>query len=168
IRPRMWAARASSGTALERCDSTVVIAGRLAGMRLTSLEQMQIDRVMARCRGDLSAAYALGSALTEAFPRSELMWEQRARDALDVDRPREAVTILERLHPDSGALDGREGYYNWLTNDYHLLGQPETELETDLSARRRFPRNLATLRMELLALAALGRGREVNQHFDEI
>ena len=166
--PLIWAAWAYSGTALDQCDSTVVIAGRLAGMRLTSLEQMQIDRVMARCRGDLSAAYALGSALTEAFPRSELMWEQRARDALDVDRPREAVTILERLHPDSGALDGRAGYYNWLTNAYHLLGQHETELEAAQRARRRFPRNLATLRMELLALAALGRGREVNQHFDEI
>ncbi len=166
--PLIWAAWAYSGTALDQCDSTVVIAGRLAGMRLTSLEQMQIDRVMARCRGDLSAAYALGSALTEALPRSELMWEQLARDALDVDRPREAVTILERLHPDSGALDGRAGYYNWLTNAYHLLDRHDRELQVARRARRRFPRNLATLRMELLALAALGRGREVNQHFDEI
>src|SRR2546430_9769722 len=54
-----------------------------------------IDRVMARCRGDLAAAYALGRALTEAVPHSELMWEQFARDALDFDRPREAVTRSE-------------------------------------------------------------------------
>src|SRR5256886_3703568 len=112
-----------------------------------------IDRVMARCRGDLAAAYALGRALTEAVPHSELMWEQFARDALDFDRPREAVTILERLHPDSGALDGRAGYYNWLTNAYHLLGEHDRELEAAQRAQRRFPRNLATLRMELLALA---------------
>jgi len=166
--PLIWAAWAYSGTALDECDSTVTIARRLAGMRLTSLEQMQIDRVLARCRGDLPAAYGLGLALTEALPRSELMWEQLARDALALDRPREAVTILERLHPDSGALDGRAGYYNWLTNAYHLLGEHDRELEAAQRARRRFPRNLATLRMELLALAALGRGREVNQHFDEI
>ena len=166
--PLIWAAWAHGGTALDQCDSTAVIAGRLAGMRLTGLEQMQIDRVMARCRGDLPAAYALGRALTEALPRSELMWEQLARDALDFDRPREAVTILERLHPDSGALDGRAGYYNWLTNAYHLLGQHDRELEAAQRARRRFPRNLATLRMELLALAALGRAREVSQRFDEI
>src|SRR2546427_6751344 len=102
---------------------------------------------MARCRGDLPTAYALGRALTEAVPRSELMWEQLARDALDADRPREAVTILERLHPDSGALSGRAGYYNWLTNAYHLLGQHERELDAAQRARRRFPRNLATLRM---------------------
>ncbi len=166
--PLIWAAWAYSGTALDQCDSTVAIAGRLAGMRLTSLEQMQIARVMARCRGDLPAAYALGQALTKAVPRSEVMWEQLARDALDLDRPREAVTILERLHPDSGALDGRAGYYNWLTNAYHLLGRHDRELEAAQRARRRFPRNLATLRMELLALAALGRGRDVTERFDEI
>jgi len=166
--PLIWAAWAHSGTALDQCDSTASIARRLRGMRLTRLEQMQIDRVMARCRGDLPTAYALGRALTEAVPRSELMWEQLARDALDADRPREAVTILERLHPDSGALSGRAGYYNWLTNAYHLLGEHDRELEAALRAQRRFPRNLATLRMELLALAGLGRGREVNERFDEI
>src|SRR2546426_4984052 len=80
----------------------------------------------------------------------------------------EAITILERLHPDSGALSGRAGYYNWLTNAYHLLGEHDRELEAAHRARRRFPRNLATLRMEFLALAALGRGREVSQRFDEI
>src|SRR2546427_11980319 len=129
---------------------------------------MQIDRVMARCRGDLAGAYALGSRLVEAVPRSELMWEQHAVDALDLNRPREAVTILERLHPDSGALSGRAGYYNWLTNAYHLLGEHDRELDVAERARQQFPRNLATLRMELLALAALGRAREVNERFDEI
>src|SRR5881296_2805021 len=166
--PLIWAAWAHSGTALDQCDSTATIASRLRGMRLTRLEQMQIDRVMARCHGDLPTAYALGRALTEAVPRSELMWEQLARDALDLDRPREAVTILERLHPDSGALSGRAGYYNWLTNAYHLLDQHDRELAAAQRARRRFPMNLATLRMELVALAALGRGREVNERLDEI
>src|SRR2546426_8721348 len=166
--PLIWAAWAYSGTALDQCDSTATIARRLGGMRLTGLERKQIDRVMARCRGDLPSAYALGRALTEAVPRSELMWEQLARDALDADRPREAVTILERLHPDSGALSGRAGYYNWLTNAYHVLGEHDRELEVARRARRRFPRNLATLRMELLALTALGRGREVTARFDEI
>jgi len=166
--PLIWAAWAHGATALDECDSTAAIAGRLARMRLTGLEQMQIGRVMARCRGDLRAAYALGRALTEVVPRSELMWEQLARDALDFDRPGEAVTILERLHPDSGALSGRAGYYNWLTNAYHLLDQHDRELDAAQRARRRFPRNLATLRMELLALAALRRGREVSERFDEI
>ena len=166
--PLIWAAWAHAGTALDQCDSTAAIAERLAAMRLTSLEQMQIDRVMARCRGDLPAAYALGRRLLEAVPRSELMWEQHAVDALNLNRPREAVAILERLHPDSGALSGRAGLYNWWTTSYHLLGEHDRELEVAQRARQRFPRNLATLRVELLALAALGRVREVNERLDEI
>ena len=166
--PLIWAAWAYGGTALDQCDSTAVLAKRLGGMNLTPLEQLQIDRVMARCRGDLPAAYALGKRLTDALPSSELMWEQLARDALDFNRPREAITILERLHPDNGALSGRAGYYNWLTNAYHLLGEHDRELRAARRARQRFPRNLATLRMELLALSGLGRGREVIERLDEI
>jgi DNA-binding SARP family transcriptional activator/TolB-like protein len=166
--PLIWAAWAHGGTALDQCDSTAVLATRLAGMSLTPLEQLQIDRVMARCRGDLAAAYTLGRRLTDALPRSELMWEQLARDALDFNHPQEAVTILEGLHPDSGVLSGRAGYYNWLTNAYHVLGEHKRELRAARRARERFPRNLATLRMELLALSALGRGREVIERLDEI
>src|SRR5439155_1563078 len=85
--PLIWAAWAHSGTALDQCDSTASIASRLRGMRLTRLEQMQIDRVMARCHGDLPTAYALGRALTEAVPRSELMWEQLAPDPIRLPAP---------------------------------------------------------------------------------
>jgi DNA-binding SARP family transcriptional activator/TolB-like protein len=166
--PLIWAAWAHGGTALDQCDSTAVLAKRLAQMNLTPLERLQIDRVMARCSGDLAGAYALGRRLTDALPRSELMWEQLARDALDFNRPREAVKILERLHPDSGVLSGRAGYYNWLTNAYHVLGEHDRELRAAHFARQRFPRNLATLRMELLALSALGRGREVIERLNEI
>jgi serine/threonine-protein kinase len=166
--PLIWAAWAHGGTALDQCDSAAAIAKRLAAMSLTHLEQLQIDRVMARCRGDLAAAYALGKRLTDALPRSELMWEQLARDALAFNRPGEAVTILERLHPDNGVLRGRAGYYNWLTNAYHVLGEHARELRAAQRARQQFPRNLATLRMELLALSALGRGREVVERLDEI
>src|SRR5256712_14226476 len=96
-------------------------------MRLTGLEQMQIDRVMARCRGDLPAAYALGRALTEAVPRSELMWEQLARDALDFDRPAEAVTNLPPVDPRSGAPHRRAGHYHLLANTHHLVRQHRPE-----------------------------------------
>jgi len=166
--PLIWAAWAYSGTALDQCDSTAAITRRLTGMRLTPLEQMQIDRVMARCRGDLAAAYRLGRALSEALPRSDLMKEQLARDALDWGRPREAVAILNAIDPDSGALRGRASYYNWLTNAYHLLDQHDRELAAARRARQRFPKNVATLRMELLALAALGRGDEVSERLSDI
>src|SRR3989441_5123388 len=56
------------------------------------------------------------------------------------------------------------------TTLFRSLDQHDRELEAARRARRRFPRNLATLRMELLALAALRRGREVRseEHTSEL
>jgi DNA-binding SARP family transcriptional activator/TolB-like protein len=164
--PLIWAAWVHQ--TLNECDSTEAIARRLSALRLSRLEQMQIDRQINRCRGDLPAAYRLAHALADARPGSEVWQEQLARDALNFNRPREAVEILERLHPERGALRGRTSYYNWLTNAYHLLGQHERELQAAERARARFPGNLAALRMELMALAALGRGRDVAQRLDDI
>ncbi len=151
-----------------QCDSTEAIAARLGALRLSRLEQIQIDRQMARCRGDLESAYRLGHVLADARPQSEVWQEQLARDALNFHRPREASLILERLHPDEGALRGRASYYNWLTNARHLLGEHDVELEVALRGRARFPGNLAMWRTELLALSALGRGDEVVTRLDEI
>lgn len=164
--PLIWAAWVHQ--AFGQCDSTEAIAGRLQALQLSPLERIQIDRQMARCRGDLPAAYRLAHALTDARPHSEVWQEQLARDALNFNRPREALEILARLHPDRGALRGRVSYYNWVTSARHLLGQHERELAVAASARSHFPGNLAAWRMELLALAALRRGGEVNARLDEI
>jgi DNA-binding SARP family transcriptional activator len=164
--PLIWAAWVHQ--TFGQCDSTEAIAGRLAALHLSRLEQIQIDRQMARCRGDLPAAYRLAHALVDARPRSEVWQEQLARDALNFDRPHEAIEILERLHPERGALRGRASYYNWLTNARHLLGEHEQELEVARRGRARFPGNLAPWRTELVALSALGRGREVNGRLNEI
>ena len=67
-----------------------------------------------------------------------------------------------------GLLRGRPSYYNWLTNAYHLLGRHDRELEVAAQARAHFPSNLAALRTELIALAALGRGQEVTARLREI
>jgi DNA-binding SARP family transcriptional activator len=164
--PLIWAAWVHQ--TFGQCDSTQAMAGRLAALRLSRLEQLQIDRQMARCRGDLPAAYRLAHALVDARPGSEVWQEQLARDALNFQRPREAAQILEGLHPDRGALRGRASYYNWLTNARHLLGEHELELEVARRGRAHYPGNLAAWRTELVALAALGRGREVNVRLDEI
>jgi DNA-binding SARP family transcriptional activator len=164
--PLIWAAWIHQ--TFGQCDSTEAIVRRLASLPRSRLERLQVDRQMARCRGDLAAAYRAAHALVDARPGSEMWQEQLARDALNAARPREAVAILRRLRPERGALRGRVSYYNWLTNAHHLLGEHDRELDVARRARARFPGNLAALRMELMALAALGRGREVMERLGEI
>jgi tetratricopeptide (TPR) repeat protein len=104
----------------------------------------------------------------EALPGSEWVGEEVSRNAIAIHRPREALTVLAKLHPDRGALQGRTAFYNWLNIANHLIGAHDRELEEARRGRRQYPNNIATLRHELRALAALGRLREVNRGLDEI
>jgi hypothetical protein len=150
-----------------RCDSTELLAGRLARMPLTRLEEPQVERQLAHCRGDLSAAYTLSRRLADALPGSEVSLFSLAQAAMAIDRPGEALAILRQLHPDRGPLRDRGNYYIWVATAYHWRGDHRRELQAAEDGNRKFG-NLATLRLELLALAALGRVQEVNERLDSV
>jgi len=136
--------------------------------QLARLDHLFLEKEIARCRGDWAAAYRASRLMYAALPGSEWVGEEVSRNAIAIHRPREALSVLAKLHPDRGALQGRTAYYNWLNIANHLIGAHEQELEAARRGRRQYPNNIATLRHELLALAALGRVREVNKGLDEI
>jgi serine/threonine-protein kinase len=152
---------------LNECNKTDSIARVLSTRReMPPLDRYFLEKEVARCRGDLAAVYRASRRMYEVSPASEYMAEQLARDALALDRPREALRILEVLEPTRGELRGRTSYYLWLTASYHWIEDHRRELEAARRARRQYPNNLATLRQELLALAALGRVREIKERLD--
>ena len=155
---------------LDECEMTDSIVRLLSDRQppLARLDQLFLEKEIARCRGDWTAAYRASRRMYEALPGSEWVGEEVSRNAIAIHRPREALSVLAKLHPDRGALQGRTAYYNWLNIANHLIGAHEQELEAARRGRRQYPNNIATLRHELLALAALGRVREVNKGLDEI
>jgi tetratricopeptide (TPR) repeat protein len=154
---------------LNECEKTDSIARALGGRHeMARLDRYFLEKEVARCHGDLPAVYRASRRMYDASPASEYMAEQVARDALALNRPREALRILETLHPARGELRGRTSYYLWLTAAYHWIGAHRRELEAARRARHQYPNNLATIRHELLALAALGRLREINERLDAI
>jgi len=155
---------------LDECEKTDSIVQFLSNRqpRLARLDKDFLDKEIARCRGDWAAAYRASRRMYEASPRSEWVAEEVSRNAIAIHRPREALSILETLHPDRGALQGRTAYYNWLNIANHMIGAHDEELEAAQRGRRQYPNNIATLRHELLALAALGRLHDVNSRLDEI
>ena len=166
--PLVWAAFAHWWRF--ECEKTEGLSKKLATVpeRLARVDRLMLDRWVAQCHGDLPAVYQRSRLLVEALPGSELMAGYLGRDALLIDRPREAISILRRLHPDRGALRDWPYYFYWLTAAYHSLGEHERELEAARLQRRLNPSNLGSLRHEALALAALGRVREVNELLDEL
>jgi len=168
--PLVWAAFVHHS--LNECDKTDSLA-RVLRMRhelLARFDQWYLDREVSQCRGDMAAAYQISRQIAQALPSSELSAEFAGRAALSVNRPREAIAILTRLHPAGDQLAGRAGfYYLWLTASYHILGEHREELAAAQRFRRDDPdRRLGMLRDELFALAALGRVRDVEHGIDEI
>jgi DNA-binding SARP family transcriptional activator len=155
---------------LDECAKTDSIARLLSDRRarMARLDQYIVEREEARCRGDWAAAYRASRRTQEVLPGSEWVAEEVGRHAIAIHRPQEALTVLEKLHPERGELRGRTAYYNWLHMAYHLTGAHGRELEAARRGRRQYPNNMATLRHELIALAALGRLREINGRLDEI
>lgn len=152
------------------CEKTEALSQRLGRVsaRVAPVDRLVLDRWVAQCRGDLASVYHTSQLLVEALPGSELMSGYLGRDALLIDRPREAIAILRRLHPDRGALRDWPYYFYWLTAAYHSLGQHEDELDAARLRRRLNPGNPGLRRDEAIALAALGRVREVEELLDEL
>ena len=169
--PLAWVAWVYRFTGWGECNRTDSLARELGTRRerLARLDQSFLEREQALCRGDVPAAYRVAHGLVEALPGSEAMAELLGREALIMERPREAIEVLGRLHPDRGALVGRLNYYYlWLTSAYHALGEHREELEAAQRARRALPQRLGPVRLELRALAALGRVREVDQLLNQV
>src|SRR2546426_7221480 len=89
---------------------TTLFRSRLARMRLTPLEQTQIDRVMARCRGDLPGAYRLRSEEHTSELQSpcnlvcRLLLEKKKKYRTRASRPRHTRTRIRRCLTTAAAL----------------------------------------------------------------
>src|SRR5690606_25390136 len=83
------------------------------------------------------------------------------------NRPAEAREILLAVGPDAGLVRDLPRYWEWLTVSRHLLGEHRAELREAREARRRHPDVTATRLLEVRALAALGRTRELSALLDE-
>ena len=120
---------------LDECEKTDSVVRLLSDRHppLARLDQLFLEKEIARCRGDWTAAYRASRRMYEALPGSEWVGEEVSRNAIAIHRPREALSVLAKLHPDRGALQGRTAFYNWLNIANHLIGAHERELE---AARR--------------------------------
>jgi len=134
--------------------------------QLSPLEVAILDWLRARLVGDQSAGLVISRRFAQLAPGT--LWEyQGAYDALLVNRPAEAVTILARMDPDRGPLRGWMYYWSVLSVAHHLLGEHRRELRIAQRARERYGATLDVLALEMGALAALGRVRELEVRVGE-
>ncbi len=142
-------------------DSIAHAVERAPG-RLAPLDRRYLAWVLAQARGDREGALQTSREMAVLAPGSEALYLV-AQDAMALNRPREAAAAFTELGPERGFFRGWHVYWNDLTTVRHTLGDHHRELKEALEGRKRFPDLLATLAIEVRALAALGRTADVGQ-----
>lgn len=86
---------------------------------------------------------------------------QLSHELIGLNRPREALEVLDRLDEEAMYRDGVERYWTFQARAHHLLGDHDAELAATRLGSQRFPNHLAVIRYEASALGALGRIEEL-------
>jgi len=143
----------------------LVKEGEKASETLDSHSRLGLDWIKAWLQGDLTGRLRAIRQMAQKSGGS--YYYQWGLDALDNNRPREAIKALSKLDPEGMWMKGWSWYWEKLTLAYHVLGKHKQELKEARRARKQYPEVLAVLYFEVRALAALGRIDEINKLIDE-
>jgi tetratricopeptide (TPR) repeat protein/TolB-like protein len=121
---------------------------------LGPFEQANLDMALGWLRGDLPLLYDGNLRASRVAPGTIAEYSVGA-NARSLNRPHEAVRVLEELGPDRPQAPP---FYWWnLIEAYLMLDDGDAALATARALRARFPDAPLALHYELVALAALGR-----------
>ncbi|MEO7647675.1 MAG: serine/threonine-protein kinase [Gemmatimonadaceae bacterium] len=130
-----------------------------ARTRMAEPEEAYLDRLLAWCRGDWSAAYAAAQRLRRAAPRSDEALAVVGYASQTVGRVRESAAAFAAINRPFAGL----AQYQWYGDALHVLGDSRTELEVARETQRQFPEYDTGFLMEARALAVQGRMDEALQ-----
>jgi tetratricopeptide (TPR) repeat protein len=120
-------------------------------------------------RGDNGAAYEAVVRQARLAPGT-IAHYQVAEQARRLNRPREALRVLQELAPEGeprGELRGWRPYWRELAWSHHMLGQHRAELKAARHARSLYPDDPDALLHEVRAAAALRRPQHVERLVQE-
>ena len=167
-RARLWAAQAFLVDAVSMGNMAAFArAGSLLGPvleergHLSHFDRCRLDFVMAMRQLTVPPIYDAARCMAQAAPGSDDARREVALFAYRLNRPQEAIRLLKELDPDHGLVKQWEGYWSYLSDAYHALGDYRGELAAVREGQRRYPDHLDLVYDEARALAALGRVGDV-------
>ncbi|HET8633990.1 MAG TPA: BTAD domain-containing putative transcriptional regulator [Gemmatimonadales bacterium] len=134
--------------------------------RLGAYDRALLDLLMAWLGDDPNAPYVAAKRAAAIAPGSVLNVQWGA-EALWLNRPREAIAILNDVDPTRGDVRGWQLYWWTLATAYHLIGDYRSELATAQRAREIMPDRSFWFLLEGRALAAMGRLDELEEVVDQ-
>jgi TolB-like protein/tetratricopeptide (TPR) repeat protein len=156
VTPLLMAALAYGNLADPRGADSVVqrLAPRRGG--LAPLESLVFDAFAASLRGDHAATYDAARRAARLAPGT-LVHLRVAEEAMALNRPREALRVLDSLDPTRGELRGFRPYWSDLALAHHMVGEYKQELDAARQAIALHQGVPDMLALEWRALAGLGR-----------
>ena len=127
---------------------------------LPPYDRFRVDLLQARLEGDNAEAYRAVSRAAELLDGGSAHY-MSAQMALELNRPREALEILQTFDMTREWAQGWANYWNVVTAAHHLLGNHDRELELASQGYRLNPDRMLMLAWEVRALAGLGRWEEI-------
>jgi DNA-binding SARP family transcriptional activator/tetratricopeptide (TPR) repeat protein len=164
--PLLFAAFAHLGVGEYAAADTLARALERHRTRLVPLDRHHLDNIRAALRGDREGTLQSAREMVRLAPGSEWLY-QLGYDAMQANRPREAVEALERIDPERWPMKGWLPYWVYLTNAHHLLGDHREELKAARRGSAMHPDQIRASLGEVQALAAQGREKEVRRLVDE-
>jgi len=142
------------------------IADALNGDResLNPLQRLWLTWMLTVRTEDKLAGYRAMRAAAELAPERFLF--NVAQRAMALNRPHEAIDVLERLGPDSPHAGGPGAYWSLLARSYHAVGDAQRELRVARAARHSNIEPMIALSLQVRALASLGRTTDVQALLD--
>jgi DNA-binding SARP family transcriptional activator len=134
--------------------------------RPTPHEQLLHGWLRAFLRGDVAGQLRFSRQAPRFAPGAGMHF-QAGRDAVQNNRPREALEHFRTLDPSRGWLRNWQSFWDVSTLAHHQLGQHRQELREARRGRQQHPERLSTLWYEARALAALGEVTELERLLDE-
>lgn len=135
--------------------------------RLTEFDDLRRRSFEAQRAGDGERAYRLELRRAELGP-TPLGSYNAASLAIELNRPGEAVEMLEALDPNGPGLRGWAQYWTQLAHGYHALGRYGDELDAAEEMWARFPeRRIATV-LAARALASRGSHAQLDSLLDSL
>jgi tetratricopeptide (TPR) repeat protein/TolB-like protein len=129
---------------------------------LTELDREQVAMLNGLARGDCVSSHRAAVRAAQLAPNTFGHY-QLGTVLLCLNRPHEALRVLQEMDPARGELRGWTMYWIRLTEALHRLGDYRQELAVARRVRERQTDGHAILVSELRALAALGRIDEAMQ-----
>ncbi len=166
VKAALFAGIALTYAGRPRAADSVATAAMAEAPTLTPYERAFGDWLLADLHGRRPEAYRAAREFARLGPSSPTLF-LAGREALRMNRPREAVRVLQSIDLERGWFRNWTEYWEVLDGALHVIGEHRTELSTALAGRARFPEALTLIRAEIRARSALGQSREVSRLLDE-